>query len=198
MPSTSSPQRRRHKRKLPAIVIPESTQDDNSSDNGHVDVKYTNTEPNAQKRVRFKKSSSSSQSGTECDIELRHGNKPRFISCSYDSSETDSADQIPNAQSCKYPTERNNTTDEDNDEETPEPPPSQTQSSLDRTQQRSQCELNNQRPEPSQNIKLDPTPPQPEGISQFGIVDCPTTSTPKESVDGTYSLISKQHSLSTL
>ena len=117
--------------------------------------------------------------------------EPRFVSCStYSSSDTDSADLIQNAQPCKYSEQNDNrTTDDRNDEESPEILPETLPSQISNEDQ-------GQTQPPVEDLA--PTPVPPDGMSQAQVEDCPMTSTPKESVNGVYSLVANQPTLSML
>ena len=203
VPATCSPRRRRMKRKLPGILIPETQPSEPSSadsDNNYSPPNDNSPKPKPQKQVRFKELSSSAvesdnelplinrshQSSQDSDNEIqltRRGYENRIFSCStYSSSDTDSADVIHNAQQCKYGDGNKISDDEANDEHATSttPPVDDVSTPIE---------------------DLEPTPVPPEGMSQpqqRDEEDGPMTSTPKESVSGVYSLISAQPRLSNL
>ena len=124
--------------------------------------------------MHFKSLLSSTENDNDIQVVIRL-QEPRIVSCStYLSSDTDSTDAIQNAQPCKYSEMKNDTTDDGNDEQSPETQPS-----------------------PISN-EDESTPVPPEGMSQPQVNDCPMTSTLKESVNGVYSLVANQPTLSTL
>ena len=175
---------------MPAVIIPETPPSGSSSGNECEASPPAQAKPKPGKQVRFKTSSSSAESDNEIKLSVR-SQEPRFVSCStYSSSDTDSADIIQNAQACKYSEQNDNrTTDDGNDEESPDILPETLPSQIPNEDQ-------GQTQPPVEDIA--PTPVRPDGMTQVHVEDCPMTSTPNQSVNGVYSLVANQPTLSTL
>ena len=161
-----------------------------SSGNECEDSAPAPVKPKPGKQVRFKTSSSSAESDNNIKLVVR-SQEPRFVSClTYSSSDTDSADLIQNAQPCKYSEQNDNrTTDDGNDEESPDILPETLPSQISNKDQ-------GQTQPPVEDLA--PTPVHPDGMSQVHVEDCPMTSTPNQSVNGVYSLVTNQPTLSML
>ena len=213
VPATWSPKKRRQKRKRPGIVIPESAKSGTSSDSAANEPVGQTEEPKLiekpKKQVRFKTSSSESEDGNLQLIQVsqRRFHRPAMLSDSSSDSENQqtvdppsmltvsSSDsesvQIPNVQKCKYGQAGNvsDNGDDANDEDSSNEKDSVPVTSEGNDNITSQDNIDG----------IEPTPVPPEGFSQpEQHVGGPTTSTPKESTSGLYSLVANQPKLSTL
>ena len=213
VPATWSPKKRRQKRKRPGIVIPESAKSGTSSDSAANDPLGPTEEPKLvekpKKQVRFKTSSSESEDGNLQLIQVsqRRFHRPAMLSDSSSDSENQqtvnhpsmltvsSSDsesvQIPNAQKCKYGQagSLSDNGEDANDED----------SSNEKHFAPVTSEGNDNTTSQDNIDGIEPTPVPPEGFSQpEQHVGGPTTSTPKESTTGLYSLVANQPKLSTL
>ena len=164
-------------------------------------TKETKQEPvqKPQKQVRFKRTSSSSSDPDDGRVELVQRSQPlqitRPISRVVQLSDSDSLDtsEIPNAQPCKYSQKETDHGEQGNDEASstsydPQPSPILKESPNNPDSGRTDKE---------DTEDIAPTPQPPDGSSQE---PCPgggpSTSTPKESTSGVYSMITKQPQLS--
>ena len=217
VPSTSSQKRRRQKRKRLALIIPQTPSSPSSSSSECNDSATVETLPKTTKKVRFKMPSSSDSDANPEFVQLSQANILHMESDSnstanesgvfflrrsvYDgrsdnkivsSSDTDSV-EIPNAQLMKYTQPEVHTpSDHLNDEDTSTPPHTQSEPSPIPKENYMDAFPGSPMPTPTPPISQDPN------LNSLQHSDQPLTSTPKESVDGAYSLVANNLKLSTL
>ena len=213
VPASSSPCRRKRKRKRPGIVIPETQVSNDSATDGSTaaDCSDTVQEGNAQsakpkKHVRFKSPSSDSDEAPPEYIQRSQQVIRKPIPCIVDTSDSD-ANEIPNVEEKRNePLSIIVDTSDSDCVKIPNAQPckySPEKCDADETSQGND-EQSSQENEfssiPNEDVGIiDPTPVPPDDFSQPQRDDGgPSASTPKESTAGIYSLVRNQQSLSTL